>query len=213
MLISKSNFFITFLSLFVGCSNLSTQPQKTNNKINDKCEKDISEVKVFQVLESGGGLALTCNNTSDLCRGMVVALYPSDEMLWDQKKIRPLNDQCFVVVGTYKYTNNSDLIKTVPVLGFDYKYPPVDMDEVLTRMETQIARLKNRCIKEPLETLDTDINKKSELCNCYMDTFRDIFRNALDSRDELSNETHFEKWAQESEKKCGVSPRNLSWFK
>lgn len=211
MLISKSNYFFVFLLLFVGCSNLSTQSQKMDNKINDKCEKDISEIKVFQVLEDGGGLALTCNDTSDLCRGMVVALYPSDEMLWDQKKIKPLKDQCFVVMGTYKYSNNSDLTKTVPVLGFDYKYPPVDMDEVLTRMESQLARLKNRCMKEPIELLDT--NKKTELCNCYMDTFRGIFRNALESSTEVSNEVHLEKWAQESEEKCGVSPRNLSWFK
>jgi len=86
---------------------------------NEKCE-NIPAVRIFQVLDNFA-LAFTCEKSeyrdNYSCLGMTVYV-PKDknDLLYDDKIIKPKDGQCISFNGTYKYDTKGDRGKTVPKL-------------------------------------------------------------------------------------------------
>lgn len=104
--------------IMCGCANHSKMfdPAPSKTIINSKCE-DIQSYRVIQVLDKGA-LALACDSEYG-CAGMVVFVpNGKDEMLYDDKIIKPEFEKCIAYSGVYKYENRQEMLKTVPKLKF-----------------------------------------------------------------------------------------------
>lgn len=212
--------FIVLVFVLTGCSSLTLDSNKDKKteipnemKINEKCEAEIHQVKIFQVLENNGALAFNCHKTKDYCTDMVVAIPPSREMLWDDKKIHPPKDQCFVIKGTYKYVTKNDSDRTVPVVGFDYKYPPSSMEELFERMELELVQVNHRCVGESANDSELIKVDHKKLCDCYVDSLRSFIKDSIEREEKFNTEESIDLLIEQSEKKCGYSLKNKKWFR
>lgn len=220
----KKLFVLPFLivSLY-GCAEMQTTP-KTESKsslnkddikreLNEKCLANIEEVEVFQVLNDGA-LAKACEQSSSYCLGMVVAVPQiQNEELWDKKRIKAPNGKCIVVNGTYKYTSNDGNNRTVPIVGFDYKYYPANEAEANERMEATFNELRNKCLNESINEPNANKEKIIEICECYVDQMGSLSKKVQLSSENINMDTFLEKWIAQSEKICGKSPKKMKWFK
>lgn len=133
---------------------------------NENCA-EFSKIKVFQTLDDGA-LARVCDGyDTKYCSGMVVAITKMWGLeLWDDKVITPPKDKCFSYNGTYKYKTKGDDTKTVPVLGFAYKYTSKSGDEAIERLSELAAAAYFEC-KEHFENKDTSVQTEGlKLCDC-----------------------------------------------
>ena len=165
----KKVFVLFGITLLSACGFFSTN---TNGNLwtvkkGDYCA-NFKAVKVFQTL-GDSALAMVCDtNDTRYCSGMVVFV---DEKLsaplWDEKVILPPTDKCFTYDGTYKYKNKGDDIKTVPVLGFGYKYTAKSVDEAIARISEMTADSYEDC-KKYFKSIEKSLrNDGLKLCDCY----------------------------------------------
>lgn len=223
---TTSSFIISATMLLFGCAEMKTSKpteiansnsEVINEEINSKCESEIVEVEIFQVLGDSGALANVCNTSSGICMGMVVAVplivTPVGEVLYDKKKIKAPKDKCIVINGAYKYKANNGMDKTVPIIGFDYKFPPANEEEAEKRMQDGLDNAYDRCLAESINVSGLSKAKSSETCKCYVDSFVKLSNERDVANGEISYETFIEKWIKQSGKKCGLSPKNMKWFR
>lgn len=208
----KYSIVFAILILINSCSEFETvseipldKKSKTSSinktQIDERCDKKIQEVNIFQVIPKEGALASVCDATADYCNGNTVFIPENEELFWDDKRIKPKEDMCFSIEGTYRYKTKGENMKTVPILGFQYKYPPKDNEEI----EMRINDLKKSCIFQMTNKHKVDISKGEKMCNCYIDFFKDIAIKA--SRNDDINLDHDEsKWQERAERKCGKVP-------
>ncbi|MBD5400886.1 hypothetical protein HDR61_04045 [bacterium] len=114
-------FLLVFV--FVILTGCETITKYATLEQNPKCE-DITEVQVLQTLDDGA-LALNCDkNIRDSCFGIVVFVpKQKDVLLYDKKKISAPQGQCFVFNDVYSYINKEGDGKTVPMIGFEDRFP------------------------------------------------------------------------------------------
>lgn len=87
----------------------------------DKPGEEINETgfKVFQSLTDGFALASGKGDaySEDLYMGLTVLLYSEEgNPYYDAQVIKAPEGKCFKQVGIYKYTANSGMVRTVPVV-------------------------------------------------------------------------------------------------
>lgn len=97
---------------------------------------DFSKVKVFQVLDDGYALADVCEDyNSKYCIGKVVLLAVDRKYeYYDEMIVEPEADKCFMQAGVYRYETKNGKNKTVPRVGFIYKYYADTEEERLYRI-------------------------------------------------------------------------------
>ena len=159
------------VALLSACSWFRTGTDDTsmwNAKKNTDCA-EFKSVKVFQTLKDSA-LAKVCDKgETKYCSGMVVVVPKKwDLQLWDDKIITAPQDKCFVYKTTVEYETTGHEKKTVPVLGFDYKYSPKSEDEAIERLQQDATDFYKNCYlnfeKEENKTLKKEGN---ELCECF----------------------------------------------
>lgn len=186
-----------------------TAEQKTSNlserEVNEKCLPNVQEVEVIQVLGDTGALAMACDD-SNYCMGMTVAI-PSNEKgdLWDKKRIKPPSGKCFTANGTYKYTSNDGMDKTVPIIAFGYKYQAVDKAEVLKRLDDDYVPLYEKCVNSK--------EANSEMCGCFIELIKKLAMEEFQSGiTKIDQDSFSKRWFNQSKKDCGKSPEKMKWL-
>ena len=103
---------------FAICLNLSNDSRIIGLELFDEPVEymEYSEFEVFQVVTSGCALA-----NADGSFGATVFIIPDDkQQFYDDQKIVLKNDQCAQRMGTYKYSTQIGLEKTVPAIRIIY---------------------------------------------------------------------------------------------
>lgn len=106
--------------VLAGCTTITKYATMEQNP---KCE-DMDAVKVFQTLDDGA-LALGCEKESlGTCLGKVVFVpKQKGEILYDDKRITAPEGKCIVFDNVYTYQTKENGRKTVPVIGFEDRFP------------------------------------------------------------------------------------------
>lgn len=199
-------YLLVSSSLFLlGCSQIQKSQDelsKADMSLNERCEKEIQEIRIFQVLDDTKSLGFVCDGSSDTCSGLTVVVPSLGEMHWDDKRVRAPKDQCIVIRGTYKYTTKQDFEKTVPVIDFEYMYPPKDINEVQKRLEEFTEVMKKECLLDANKEKHSLQEKKIKQCDCYVDLMRTQFNEVL-SNGEYDEEQFRKNWQTQALKKCG----------
>ncbi len=96
-------------------------PEKQKNK---KC-MDMEHFKIIQVFQDNSALAKKCDSISDkYCSFPVVLLTPQQGVdYYDDMYVGLPDNKCAVQDGVYRYETRQEIIKTVPRIKWDYKYP------------------------------------------------------------------------------------------
>lgn len=120
---------LTFVFAF--CVNLSKNSEIAGLELFEESGDymEYSQFEVFQVVESGCALAIVLPNNiadavfqvleswSDDSFGTIVFIIPNEKrQFYDNQKIVLKNDQCVQLVGTYKYSTEMGIEKTVPAV-------------------------------------------------------------------------------------------------
>ena len=129
-----TGIIFTFLVLLVVSATMKSKEKveiktETETKIEilpgmrlfDKPGEEINETgfKVFQSLTDGFALASGKGDaySEDLYMGLTVLLYSEEgNPYYDAQVIKAPEGKCFKQVGIYKYTANSGMVRTVPVI-------------------------------------------------------------------------------------------------
>lgn len=129
-----TGIIFTFLVLLVVSATMKSKEKveiktETETKIEilpgmrlfDKPGEEINETgfKVFQSLTDGFALASGKGDaySEDLYMGLTVLLYSEEgNPYYDAQVIKAPEGKCFRQVGIYKYTANSGMVRTVPVV-------------------------------------------------------------------------------------------------
>lgn len=104
----------TFLVLFVISLAINSKSgmtffEQTGKKMNE------TSFEVFQALDNGTALAR--GKEDGLYLGLTVLIYNEEgSPYYDDQVINATGDKCFRQVGIYKYTANSGVVKTVPIV-------------------------------------------------------------------------------------------------
>jgi hypothetical protein len=78
-----------------------------------ECIKSNGKLKIFQVINPNSALAETGESSSDL---MVLLINYEGKSYYDDQKITITSNKCAKQIGTYKYTTNMGIEKTVPAV-------------------------------------------------------------------------------------------------
>lgn len=135
-----------------------------------------SRLEVFQVVESGCALA-----HADDSFGVMVFIIPDEEQqFYDHQEINLDNGQCAQRVGTYKYTTNAGIEKTVPAVRIIDGSEFTESDKTVAAQNNSGKTLfdkpgecvsrKNFKVKEVLESGDAIALEVKEVFDGYVFT-------------------------------------------
>lgn len=165
----KKLFALFITVLLSACSWFGTKTEDANvwkTEKNENCA-NFNAVKVFQTLNDGALASVCDSGGTKHCLGMTVFVTKTwDLELWDEKVITPPKDKCFAYNGTYKYESKGAGTKTVPVLGFGYKYSPKSEDEAIERTSELVVSAYLEC-KDHFENGDKSVRAEGlKFCDC-----------------------------------------------
>ncbi len=178
----------------------------TSPEVDERCQPNINEVEVFQVLGDMGALANVCEKDSNICIGLTVAIPFDGELLWDKKRIKAPKGMCVTFDNTFSYEATNGSQKTVPVLGFRFKYPPRNEDEYRERVEYVNAKFKKQCDFDMKESRSMSPEKASKFCNCYASEF-EKFLLSESAQSQADWDASADEFTVQVEKTCGKYPK------
>lgn len=145
-----------------------SQPERNKN-----CIDNIENIKIFQTLDKYAALAFY-NKTDEKYLSEVALLSNTlgDIMFYDGLKVDVPQNKCIVISDTYTYESKGEGRKTVPIITFDYAYPPMDEKEWIRRTDELKNRMRN-IICEKSDEIKKQGFKNVEQCHCYADILID----------------------------------------
>lgn len=181
-----------------------------NNTINSIIKKEnknclnMKKFKVFQVFENNYALAHECLENDDrYCSGVLVLLYPNINLeYYDDMYVTLSKDKCAIQDGVYRYKTQNNVIKTVPIIDFNYKFEPTSEEEFMTRIDEVVDNFNYRC-KMDLSGSKNKIQENIKKCDCATEHFGATFKNALKNEINIENFQDFDVFWNEIAKKCG----------
>lgn len=194
----KKNIFVFIYTLLTGCAT-ATIFSDNKNCISTR------EFEVFQALNDGA-LAHSCTFVEGCSafNQLVYLDWDPDIEYYDGLTVKVPSNKCAVQDGVYKYTTKQDIMKTVPIIKFEYKDNAKSEQDVIERLENKYQRMRAACLydyKASKEKVD------EEFCSCYAKQFIKYFININSQENmEYSNET----LNKIVKKECGKLPTFLT---
>lgn len=216
----KKYILLALLAL-MGCTQSSSiNGDLASSKRNENC-MDMQKFQVFHVLENRSALATACTETYDekFCKGAVVLLKPRmDVDYYDEMYVSAPKGKCATQDGVYKYISKNDIVKTVPVIRFEYEYKASSGEEFLKRIHNELEEGRFECKlsvinkKQNTKTKNKEknISKDLDKCDCVFDFFGAelivyLEKNLTDSEKEKFKQ----EFPKRLEKQCGKIPDYL----
>ena len=181
-----------------------------NNTINSIIKKEnenclnMKKFKVFQVFENNYALAHECLEDDDkYCSGLLVLLYPNINLeYYDDMYVTLPKDKCAIQDGVYRYETQNNVIKTVPIIYFGYKFEPESEEEFKRRAEEFINNINYIC-KMDLSGSKNKTQENIKKCDCVTEYFSTTFKNASKGEINIENFQDSDALLNEITKKCG----------
>lgn len=187
-------YIVFLLVLLSGCASV-TLLSDNKNCITTR------EFKVFQALNEGA-LAYECTfwDGCSYHNQLVYLDWQPDIDYYDDMIVKVPSSKCAIREGVYKYTTKQDILKTVPVIKFEYKDAPKSDKDIVERIEDRKNWLYAACLH------DFSVNNLAEdkkFCSCYAENFIEY---AFELNSQENAEYSDEALTKKIKKKCGKIP-------
>lgn len=187
----------------ISTNNTALQEEPVMPGRNPDC-MDMVRFKVLQVLANGYALAYECNEGDFCASNTVVLLTPLPRVYYyDDMYVTVPKEKCAVQNGVFRYETKREILKTVPVIKYDYEYAPRNNEEIEARFYEAMKDLRLGC-KDSMSFDDKTNNLESmKKCDCVVDSFLAAYKekDTWIERDKI-----VENLRKKAEAKCGKIP-------
>lgn len=189
---------LLFFMILAGCTTVTVFSD------NENCIST-REFEVLQALNDGGALARECT-LLDGCayqNQLVYLDWQPNIDYYDDMIVKVPSNKCAVRDGVYKYTNKQDILKTVPIIKFEYKDAPKSEKDILERLEDKHNRMYAACLYDSKARGKED----PKFCSCYAEQFMKYF---IEINSQENAEYSSDTLNKMIKKECGNLPKFLT---